>query len=462
LTDPAALLPLRSILDCVAWSDAPLDKLQIRDGPDLLPTRFPVADIAAGTLAAVGLAAADLWRLRGGSAQTVTVDRAAAGIAMASAEYLRVDGEIWDRWDPITGFYQAKGGRWIYLHGNFPHLRDGLLALLGAENSRESVATAVAGWDADALENAGAEKGLCVAVTRTRAQWAAHPQGAAVAALPLVEITRIGEGPPRPLPEAARPLGGVRVVDCTRVIAGPMAGRTFAEHGADVLRVNGPHLPVMEALVINTGIGKRSCFVDLRNAEGVATLEGLIADADIFVDSYRPGTLARRGFGPERLAELRPGIVSVSLDAWSRAGPFSERRGYDSLVQSACGLAVRDDEVKPARLPCQPLDYLTGYLAAIGAMVALRRRIIEGGSWHVSLSLARTAEWIFRMTDALGFVADLPGRAPEPEELNTLMQEMDSEFGRLRFLRPVVSMSETRPGWDRPPVPPGNDAAAWL
>jgi len=462
LTDPAASPPLRAILDCLDWRAAPLGELVVTDGPDLLPTGFPMADIAAGTLAAVGLSAADLWRLRTGRGQTVTVDRAAAGIGMASAEYLRVDGEIRDRWDPVTGFYPTRDGRWIYLHGNFPHLRDGLLALLGAGNSRESVAAAVAGWDAQALEDAGAENGLCAAVTRSREEWLAHPQRAAVAALPLVEITRIGDAPPRPLPDAARPLGGVRVLDCTRVIAGPMAGRTFAEHGADVLRVNGPHLPFIEALVINTGIGKRSCFVDLREPQGVATLNGLVAEADVFVESYRPGTLARRGFGPERLAELRPGIVSVALDAWSRAGPFSDRRGYDSLVQSACGLAVRDGEGKPARLPCQPLDYLTGYLAAAGAMAALRRRVTEGGSWHVAVSLIRTAEWIFEMTAALGPVADPPARAPAPDELSGMMQEMESGFGRLSFLRPIVALSETPPGWDRPPVPPGADDAVWL
>jgi len=461
LTDRADL-PLQSILACVGWEDAPLDQLRVADGPDLLPTRYPMADIATGTLAAVGLAAAELGRRGSGRAQTVTVDRAAAGIGMASAEYLRVDGAIRDRWDPVTGFYPARDRRWVYLHGNFPHLRDGLLALLGAENSKESVAAAVAGWDADALEDAGAEAGLCAVAVRTRAQWLAHPQRRAVAALPLVEITRIGDAPPQTLPDAARPLGGVRVLDCTRVIAGPMAGRTFAEHGADVLRVNGPHLPFIEALVINTGIGKRSCFVDLRDADGVATLQRLAADADVFIESYRPGALAARGFGPDRLAELRPGIVSVSLDAWSRAGPFAPRRGYDSLVQAACGLAVGDGDGPPKRLPCQPLDYLTGYLAAFGAMEALRRRVTEGGSWHVSLSLVRIAEWIFEMTEALGTIDDVPDRAPAPDELGAWMQEMESDFGRLSFLGPAIAMSETPPGWDRPPVPPGTDAAVWI
>ncbi|MEE8445783.1 MAG: CoA transferase [Alphaproteobacteria bacterium] len=461
MTDRAAL-PLQSILDCVGWADAPLDLLRIDDGPDLLPTRYPLADIATGTLAAVGLAASELGRLGTGRAQTVTVDRAAAGIGMSRAEYLRVDGEIRDRWDPVTGFYPARDGRWVYLHGNFPHLRDGLLALLGAENSKESVAQAVAGWDADALEDAGTEAGLCTAAVRTREQWQAHPHRRAVAALPLVEITRVGDAPPRPLPDAERPLGGVRVLDCTRVIAGPMAGRTFAEHGADVLRINGPHLPFIEALVINTGIGKRSCFVDLRDADGVATLEKLTTDADVFFNSYRPGALVARGFGPERLAEMRPGIVSVSLDAWSRAGPFAPRRGYDSLVQATYGLSVVGEDGRPKRLPCQPLDYLTGYLAAFGAMEALRRRVTEGGSWQVSLSLARIAEWIFEMTDELGFIADVPDRAPTPDELGAWMQEMESDFGRLRFLRPAVSMSETPPSWDHPPVPLGTDPAVWI
>lgn len=459
--DGAAAVPLRSILECVGWTDAPVDALKVTDGPDLLPTRYPMADMASGTLAAVGLAVAELWRLRTGRLQTVDVDRAAAGIGMSSAEYLRVDGESRDRWDPVTGFYEAQGGRWVYLHGNFPHLRDGLLALLGAENDRDSVAAAVAGWDAQALEDSGAEKGLCAVAVRTREQWLRHPQQKAVAALPLIEIERIGDAPPEPLADAARPLGGLRVLDLTRVIAGPMAGRTLAEHGAEVLRVNGPHLPFVEALIINTGFGKRSCFVDLRERSGVGTLESLVAGADVMFESYRPGALADRGFGPEHLARLRPGIVSVALDAWSRAGPFAPRRGYDSLVQAACGLAAGDGSARPRRLPCQPLDYLTGYLAAFGAMVALCRRATEGGSWRVRLSLARTAEWVFEMTDALGFVADVPDRAPEPDELGERMQEMDSEFGRLRFLGPILAMSETPPGWDRSPVSPGTDPAAW-
>jgi crotonobetainyl-CoA:carnitine CoA-transferase CaiB-like acyl-CoA transferase len=383
----------------------------------------------------------------------------AAGLAMDSAAYLRVNGgNIKDK-DRMTGFYRARDG-WVYLHGNFPHLRDGLFQMFRASD-KASLAKACAEWAAADVEAQATQRGLCAAMLRSREEWQRHPQARAIASLPLIEIRKIGEAPPLPLPDGDRPLSGIRVLDLTRVIAGPMAGRALAEHGATVMLVTGPHLPSVPPLVIDTGFGKLSASIDLREEGGAALLRELVGAADIFIDSYRPGSLAGRGFGPEDLAALRPGIVSVGISAYSRSGPWSAFRGYDSLVQAPVGLALTDDAGTPRRQPCQPLDYLTGYLAAFGAMVALVRRATEGGSWRVELSLARTAQWLWEMSDAIGPSRQAPSSNPSLEQIGDLTAETQSAFGTLRHLKPALSLSETPGRWWRPPVPLGTDDARW-
>lgn len=455
------LTALRSILEALAWDDAPLDRLSLDDGPNVSPTPMPIEDMAAGALAAVGLAAEAIWEGRGGTPQTVTVDRCIAGLSMESYVYQHVDGVEKNGWDPVTGFYATRDGNWVYLHANFPHLRQGLLEMLNAESNKDAVAEAVAGWDAAALEAESIARGLCATVVRDRDTWAAHEHRKAVAALPLVEIERIGEAPPEPLSPATRPLEGIRMLDLSRVIAGPMAGRTLVEHGATVMRVASPELHFSELLVINTGLGKRSCYVDLNRPEEAATLRTLVGDADVFLDGYRPGALENKGFGAEELLELRPGIVSVSLDAWSRSGPWWHRRGFDTLLQAATGFARMEADGTIQRLPCQPLDYITGYLAAASAMVALRRRADEGGSWSVRVSLARTAEWVWEMADLLGPKSDVPASRVAPGEAGDYIDTMASPFGELSVLRPALRMSETPPRWASPPVPLGTHDPVW-
>src|SRR4030095_7232474 len=255
-------------------------------------------------------------------------------------------------------------------------------------------------------------------MARTQAEWARHPQGAAVAALPLMEIVRIGDSAPQPLPAGDRPLSGIRVLDLTRVLAGPTCARTLAEHGADVLKITGAHLPNLGNQEYDTGHGKLSAHLDLREPKDVEILRGLVREGDVFSQGYRPGTLGARGFAPEALATLRPGIVIVSLCAFSHVGPWASRRGFDTVVQTVSGITSRQGELFPGAepgpqfYPVSAIDYLTGYLMAFGAIVALTRRAREGGSWLVRISLAQTGRW-------------LVGRGQVPE---TQLRDVPKEF----------------------------------
>lgn len=431
-----------------------------------LPSTFQVGTLAASTIAAVGLAAAECHRLRTGIAQRVDVSVRDALVAFRSERYLRVDdGPAPDPRHPVTGFYDTRDGRWIQLHANFPHHLHGILDVLGCGPQRDDVAAAIRTRDGAALDTALAEAGLCAALIRTPEEWAAHDQAHAIASLPLFEIERIGDAPVEAIGRGApdQPLAGVRVLDLTRIIAGPVAGRTLASHGAQTLLVNGPHLPNIASLVIDNGRGKRSTWIDLRETAGVAALRDLARDADVFLQAYRPGALAARGFSPQALAELRPGIVCVSVSAYGHAGPWSKRRGFDSLVQSASGIAWQEQhaarENGPRHLPCQALDHATGYLAAFGAMIALARRATEGGSWHVRLSLAQTGRWL----QSLGAVPD-GLRAPDLtlDDVRDRLDRTASPFGTLDAVRPAEHLSATPPRFARPPVPLGTDEARWL
>jgi crotonobetainyl-CoA:carnitine CoA-transferase CaiB-like acyl-CoA transferase len=280
--------------------------------------------------------------------------------------------------------------------------------------------------------------------------------------LPLFEVIRIGDGDRVRLPEADRPLAGIRVLDLTRVLAGPVAGRTLAEHGADVLRITSKDLPGFpDSVDIDTGHGKLSADLDLHSAEGRGQLEALTTEADVFLQSYRPGALDALGFSPERLAQLRPGIVYVTLSAYSHVGPWAGRRGFDSLIQSASGFVDEQSggATPPRHLPAQVLDYVTGYLLAFGAMVALRRRAREGGSWLVRCSLVQTANWLWN----LGRTDYDANRLPplEFDDLSDLLTRTASKKGEITHLAPVLQMSETPPRWERPTSPLGSDPARW-
>lgn len=460
---------LRTILPAVGWSQALSANVAFTAELDpILPTPFRIATAGAATLGATGLAVDDLWALRTGRHQSIAVDVRHATASLRSGHYMKLgDGEVSARRNSIMGVYPTKDGRWSYLHCNFPNHRAAALSVLGVAEDKEAVAKAVLSWNALELEEAIIAAKGAGGMVRTKAEWATHPQAAAIASLPLMEVVKIGDAAPEPLPAGERPLSGVRVLDLTRVLAGPTCARTLAEHGADVLKITGAHLPNLGYQEWDTGHGKLSAQLDLRQAHDLATLKALVKGADVFSQGYRPGTLGGRGLSPEELAALRPGLVYVSLCAFGHEGPWASRRGFDTVVQTVSGITHRQAEVVPAKTPgpqfypVSAIDYCTGYLMAFGAMVALGRRAREGGSWMVRISLAQVGKWIVDM----GEVPEAAARAaPEEftrEELDRWSMVSQTPSGPLRHLGPVVQLSETRPFWARPSVPLGYHKAEW-
>jgi crotonobetainyl-CoA:carnitine CoA-transferase CaiB-like acyl-CoA transferase len=460
---------LRTLLPIVGWPEEKLRQVEISGGADpVLPTPFRIGAAGAAALAATGLAAADLWELRSGSRQEVAVDLRQAVASLRSGHYLQVNGtRVRNERNPVMGMYPAKGGRWSYIHANFPNHRAAALRVLGCAENREAVRQAVANWDAHELEEAIIAAGGAGGMVRSMAEWAQHPQAATIAALPLMEILKLGDSPPEKLPDGDRPLSGIRVLDLTRVLAGPTCARTLAEHGADVLKITAPHIAARDDQEYDTGHGKLSARLDLRQPQDLETLRGLVREADVFSQGYRPGTLANRGLSPEELSQLRPGLVYVSLCAFSHAGPWASRRGFDTVVQNVSGITWRQGELFPGAepgpqfYPVSAIDYLTGYLMAFGAMVALARRAREGGSWLVRISLAQTGKWLVDRGEVPEAALENIEKEFYPAEIARWSIESDTPAGRLRHLGPTVRLSETPPYWARPSVPLGYHEPAW-
>jgi crotonobetainyl-CoA:carnitine CoA-transferase CaiB-like acyl-CoA transferase len=440
---------------------AALGYAQLAGADPVLPSSFAVGTAALVPIAAAALAACELGHARGQPRQEVGVDMRHA--ALECAGWFSIDGRVPEAWDKFSGLYRCADG-WVRVHANFAHHREGALRLLGLQPDtaqRADAEQALLQWRALEFEQAAADRGLVVAALRTFDEWDAHPQGRSIAAQPLLTFERIGDSPGRTLPnldDMQRPLAGVRVLDLTRILAGPVCGSTLAAYGADVMLVNAPHLPNIESIA-NTSRGKLSTHVDLRTEQGRRDLDALLASTRVFVQGYRPGALDALGYGPAALAQRHPGIVCVSLSAYGPEGPWHARRGFDSLVQSATGFNLAEAEAAgadaPKALPMQILDYATGHLMAFAAAAALVRQLHQGGSWHVRVSLAQTGRWIRslgRVPD--GFAMPRPDRAP-------YLETSASGFGELVTVRHSAQLARTPARYARPSVPPGFDPPVW-
>ncbi|MGY4904754.1 CoA transferase [Streptomyces sp. 900116325] len=453
-----------------------LDRIDGGGPAGLLPARLPVMELARSTVAVCALAAAELTARRagstGGPVERVRVDDGAVATAFLSERHLRVDGRAPTNFAPLSRFWRTADG-WVRTHANYPHHRTRLLTALGlpADSGVDAMAAVLAERRAVEIEETVyAAGGLAVAL-RTPEEWAAHEQGAAIATRPLLTLDRT-EGPgqvgARRLPAVSGspllPAAGVRVLDLTRVLAGPVATRTLALLGADVLRIDAPQLPESQDAHNDTGFGKRSVSLDLGDRADRATFDELLAAADVLVTGYRPGALETYGLTPETLAVRRPGLVLAQVSAWGRYGPWHERRGFDSLVQVATGIAaVEGDAGTPGALPAQALDHGTGYLLAAGVLRALTEQHDDGGSRLLRLALGQTAHWLCggltRTQEPHGSSETYsPSETYDPEKY---LGSTDSALGRLRHALPPVSFAGGPADWSCPPGRLGSDAPKW-
>lgn len=432
--------------------------------------RFRIGETTANILAGIGVAVTDIHQMKTGRRQKVAIDVRHAAATCQSSKYLS-EPAAGEGWKPvpqspsmlhmrsITQPWQCKDGRWYLPHFNLPHLHDRVIGVLGCVSTADGVAKAIAQWDSHDLEEAVAEARACGSIVRSNTEWLEHPHGKTLSGKPLVEITKIGDSDPIPFPEGDRPLSGIKVLDLTRILAGPIAARTLAENGADVLMVTAEHLPQVPEHVMDTSHGKRSCFLNLNDAEDVATIRTLARSADVFSQGYRPGIMDKYGLSPEQLAAERPGIIYLSISCYGHGGPFSNRGGWEQIGQSATGICLDNGDERPKLLPASACDYTTGYNGAYGVLLALARRAREGGSYHVRVSLCRSGMYIYEQ----GHVS-----YPEAEmgltqaELDSIMIESKGDHGTLKHLGPVLRMSETKPYWDKASPVLGSNKAEWL
>ena len=440
-----------------------LDAVTLTGAEPILPSSFRMGAAAQSSIAAAGLAAAEIWKLRSGERQSVAVDMVHAVAECRSERYLRVDDKPPPpAWDPTAGIYRTRDRRFVRLHTNFPHHRAAVCKVLACNEERDAIQAALMEWDGEPFETAAYAGGAVVSMMRSHDEWSATPQAAALAKLPPLTIEKIGDAPPKKWPKGDRPLAGIRVLDLSRVIAGPVAGRTLAVHGADVMLIAGPDLPAIPWLTIDTGRGKLSSFVELKSEAGRARLRALLAEADIFSQGYRPQAIGALGFSPQDAAKINPGIVYVSLSAYGHEGPWANRRGFDSLVQTSTGFNHAEGEAAgidgPKELPAQMLDHATGYLMAFGAMMAKARQAREGGSFLVRVSLAQTGRWLWN----LGRVADgLKTEDLKADAIRPYLEDVPSGFGRLSAVRHSARLAKTPAFWARPAMPLGSHPPEW-
>lgn len=425
-----------------------------------LPSMFRVTDLAAESM---GFAAAMLERYAadGNQPAAVMVDRRLASFWFDMT--LRPQGwELPSLWGDLAGNYRTVDG-WIRLHTNAPHHRAVAVAVLGA-NDREAVSRAVSRWQADALEQAIVDAGGCAAAMHSLADWDVHAQGRAVAAEPLVHqqfFPIVNQSSlPKPAIDPQRPLRGVRVLDLTRILAGPVAGRFLAAYGAEVLRLDPPHWDE-PGVIPEVVLGKRCARLDLKTADGLQHFRELLAQCDVLLHGYRPGALENLGLGAEQRRQLNPALVDVSLNAYGWTGPWSKRRGFDSLVQMSCGIAdegmLAAGADKPMALPVQALDHATGYLLAAAVLSGLQQRRQQRLGSEFRLSLARTAALLV----AAG--TDYPATAMAAEtavDCSSVIEKTD--WGPAQRITFPLRHESIQPAWDYPARQLGSSAADWL
>ncbi|MFB0704087.1 CoA transferase [Pseudomonas protegens] len=428
-------------------------------GQGALPSAFAVTDLASASIAAAGQAVAELLYSQTGRLPEVSVDRRLASFWFASS--IRPQGwSLPSPWDPIAGDYASRDG-WIRLHTNAPQHRAAAERVLGAVTERSAMAAQVATWNALELEQAIVDQGGCAAQMRSWAQWQAHPQGRAVNSEPLVHwLPQADQRHKAWSGRVDRPLAGLKVLDLTRVLAGPVASRLLAGLGAEVLRIDPPHWnePALEPEVT---LGKRCARLDLHDLEQRALFEGLLAQADLLLHGYRADALEHLGYDAQARQKIAPGLIEVSLNAYGWSGPWRNRRGFDSLVQMSCGIAEAGMAWKaadrPVPLPVQALDHATGYLMAASALRALTRSLSGEQGASARLSLARTAQLLVDHSPSA--TAEIPLRAEDHEDQGLVLEQ--TPWGPARRLRVPLHINGTPVQWSCPATALGAHRPRW-
>lgn len=439
----------------------------------VLASRHRFGELMAAAQAAFGLALGELWVARGGAPQDVAVDVEGAvhqhhGIAFLRqngrkvpfTDYGPVDGVD----DPVTGeFYPTRDGRFVKLEMFYPRLKDAVYRVLRCAPTRTATEAATMGWDAEALERAIRDVGGAVGVVRSSAEWREHPVGRRLASKPIVEVERIGDADPAPLPDGlVAPLAGVRVLDCTHVIGGPVTARTLAEFGADVLHLSRVDYPDHPNWRMETDIGKRAAYCDLDDETDKRRFFELLQDADVFTCSYLD--LERRGISPHALAASRPGIIAHELRCFDSEGEWASFRGFDMMAVTVSGYVQDEGAVDAPMMPVQAIfaDYLAAYVGAAGITAALLRRATEGGSWRVGVSLTRMCMWAqeIGLLDAAALdgarpFADVVAQAALP------LATIDGPYGETTYLPSLIRMPDITPGYVRGTQPLGSSRLEW-
>ena len=443
-------------------ADDALNRIILTGSDPVFPSSFAVGTAAQVSMAAASGLAAEIGHSRGLPQQTVTVNALEAAIECTG--YFTLNGKTTPSFAELSGLYQCSDG-WLRIHANFDHHRDTALTTLGLpagpDVTRSKVERSALAWNIDKLESAIIDNDGACAGVRTFEEWDALPQSQSVATLPLVEISKIGEADSKTLPAPNKeqlPLSGVRILDLTRILAGPVSGRTLAGYGAEVMLINSPELPNIDNIA-ETSRGKYSAHIDLNTASGQHSMHRLLSDCHVFTQGYRPGAMDTHGLSAHELADRYPGIIYTSLSAYGRSGPWNTRRGFDSLLQSASGFNMAEASAmgndRPTALPMQILDYASGFLMAFGTQAALQKQLNEGGSWHVQVSLARTGHWLRSMGQEVDWCScETPDSAP-------YLKAYPSNYGRLCALPHPVKFSHSTVRWQVPSSPPGTHEPQW-
>ena len=426
-----------------AGLDPSLAGLALFTGRDpLYATPYCLGAAASVAIAAVGIA----YRMLVGRETGFTVDLPHSALSTQSFRYLKLNGlPVVSPRNALTGFYRCGDDTTIFLHLNFPHHRARTQQVLGMLDGHHAIAERVLKWRGIDLVQAIIDAGSCAALVQSFDAWGRCEQAQVIAALPPVAVSKIASSTPEPLNKSRSQeiLRQIAVVDCTRVLAGPVSGRTLAELGADVTRVEHPSYPDLLSYELDTGRNKAVRRLDLGQPSERDQLMAMVRRADVFQQAFRPGVVERFGLTPEALSAFRPGLIYTSLSAFGHQGPWGARRGFDSVVQAATGLALTQGEGIPRLLPTSPIDYVSGYLMAFGTLVALKRREVEGGSYVVRCSLARTAQWI----SDFGLVSR-PTEAEEQFRVSALVDKLSvqtsTQHGRLTHLQPVLRALNAR------------------